>query len=166
MTSKLSKPFIYFLPPLFLFAAGIALLFAPYSPGDLSNIIAWLETDGNYLSLVAGSALIILAITALVFTLRPINSSLHIVHGKLTCIIEQNVMKKVIEQILSEYCEDSSLQAEVALNRGILHILVEVPPEFTDLEALAEHLRDKLYLLTGYYGEIRLSKRVKALSGV
>lgn len=148
--------------PLLLCGIGIFLLAAPYNPGAISNIVAWLETDGSGISLCVGSLAVLIGILALYFSLRSVIGKLYIVHGKLSCLVTQGVIQEIVEQVLDEYFEQKDLHAQVSLSKNYLHVVVEVPEAATsaDITKFTEYLRDRLFLLAGYYGKIYLLSQV------
>ena len=150
--------------PILICGIGLLLLAAPYNPGAMSNVVAWLETDGGGISLCMGTILLIGGIIAIFCSFRSVYGRLYMSHGKLTCLVEQNVIQGLVEQILSEYFETKDLQAEVSLSKSGLHLIVQVPEGKKDITGLTNYLRDRLYHLAGYYGKIYLFTKPKTES--
>ena len=164
MSFKLSWFLKKLMPFLILCMIGAIFLSLPHYPGELSNIIAKLESDYGFVALVTGSVLIVLGTLSLITTFRRVKQPLQIVHGKLSCFIEQNVIQSVVEQILAEFFKDKNLCAEVTLKRGTLYLNVEIPNDASHFEEFKQYLVDRLFVLVGYYGDIILTTHPKALS--
>jgi hypothetical protein len=141
-----------------LTVAGLFLFFMPTEPGIVSNLVAWLETDGSYYAQSAGIVLFLWGLAQIfLFLGRCCNRYAIFSKGKLLLSIEQGVFDNALNTIWADYFHRNDLKVMARFQRSRLEIIGESPEDWSSLDDLIEHISQKLVTLTGYMGPIHIT---------
>jgi len=139
-----------------LLSAGFIFLLLPTDPGYSSNIIAWLETEGSYISHILGVSFLLAGIIGLLYlTKRDETAKTTIQKGPFICSIDHSLFEQAVQKLWEE--KFPGYTCETAVRKHKLQIKGEVPKGFGEQEALSSYIADQLLALTGYWGEISLT---------
>lgn len=136
---------------------GAVLIFLRQYPGTVSNIVAWLETEGATISLLMGCVLCFFGIRMLISTFTLLFSHrIAFTKGPLIYSVKAGLFEQIVQQLWSEYFDRPDLRAYVSLHGSTLNITGETPQDFDNIDELTAFLSHKLLSLTGYWGDLSI----------
>jgi hypothetical protein len=140
-----------------LLVLSMLFLVIPFAPGVLSNMVAWLETDGAGSALFIGTLFIVLTICRIISTLHLFSSTKVTVHrGIFHTTINEGVFTQLVEKLWGEYFHRADLTVRTKLKRNGLYITGEVPADTSNLDDLSSFLAKEMLKLTGFFGKIMI----------
>jgi len=140
---------------LLLGAFGGLLLSLPLIPGELSNLIAWFETDGSILAMTVGLAITIATLLWIWHLLGQLWHNNTIIIHTLSCSIHKKVFQQLIQQLWKDYFHQE-YHVSINIKKSGLEIQGEIPKEWDNKEELTEFLAKELFSQTGYWGPLTL----------
>jgi len=139
-----------------LLSIGFIFLFLPTDPGYSSNLVAWLETEGSHVSHTFGVSFLLLGITGLLYiTKKDDTKNITIQKGPLICSIDRSLFEKAAQKLWEERFPKHTCHTSIRKQK--LQIIGNVPEGFNEEEDLSSYITEKLFALTGYWGEISLT---------
>ena len=141
-----------------LLGLGFFFLFLPTEPGYISNIIAWLETEGSWLAHTCGIVFLFVGIIGILSFTRGLEHRTFSLKKKtLTCSIDRAIFQDVTDKLWTEYFQQNGLETQVSMQKGQLYIRGEIPDGWDNVEDLSNYLSENLFALTGYWGDFSLT---------
>lgn len=124
-------------------------------PGSVSNLFAWLESDGSCIALLlSGVSFIGFCIRLCVYKNFKKNQTIIVHKGIFTTKINKKVFEGTIKRLWNDYFGETQLPVEITLKRYSLYITGSAPKENVDTDELTTFFHQKLLRLTGFFGPI------------
>ncbi len=137
---------------------SLFFFYMPSEPGLISNLVAWLESDGRYYGQSAAIVLLLWGL-ALIFLFfgRCCNRYAIFSKGKLLLSIEQGLFDKAVKAMWAEFFHNKELSVRTRFQRSRLEIVGEAPEGWHALDTLMESIVQQLASQTGYMGPIHIT---------
>jgi hypothetical protein len=155
-TQQIGRLIVRLFIVIILLSVGFIFLLLPTDPGYASNIIAWLETEGSYISHILGISFLLAGIIGLLLlTKRGETGRTTIQKGPLICSIDHSLFEQAVQKLWEE--KFPGYPCETSVRKQKLQIKGNVPKGFGEQEGLSSYIAEQLLSLTGYWGEISLT---------